>query len=445
MHKRSIPHRHGLSSTFLGFLLPYLLISCRNSGRSMDADTTLLDVAPDLFTPSDASSEKLSLPKPDVRIGLAGGTSCEVSSQCLSNACTLGFCSDWAHAMQIGINTSAAGANVKQAISDFPLLVRLNATTFVFSEARPKGADIRFMDSSGKNLSFEIERWDVDGRVADIWVLVPRIEGDSRQNYIYMYWGNQYAVPFSEGPSVFGNFANVLHLTPVQATAVLSLEDTSGQGNNGCFQENSPSPTFIDGIAGKGLLLPNDSKICLATSNPKEAPRVFSISLWFNTETTLGGGIVLFASTKFGNSGKYDRVVWMDPYGHLSFGVFKSNSLIPVSSLGRYNDGEWHLLVARISSSGQYLFVDGESVADDIATSSFDLIFKEGHWRFGEGPVTSDSQFIQGPGAQPAKSNFLTGAIDEARVFLGEHSDAWIKLSFATQRPGATAVSYTGL
>jgi hypothetical protein len=39
-------------------------------------------------------------------------------------------------------------------------------------------------------------------------------------------------------------------------------------------------------------------------------------------------------------------------------------------------------------------------------------------------------------------SRRFQGALDEVRILGGEESDAWIKLAYATQRPGATAVSY---
>ena len=128
----------------------------------------------------------------------------------------------------------------------------------------------------------------------------------------------------------------------------------------------------------------------------------------------------------------------MDSSGRLSFAVVHNGTLATVSSLEGYGDNKWHFIVARFSSSGQYLFVDGESVADDPTTTSADAYI--GFWRFGEEPATSPPSHA--PDAAVSTGDFIFGSIDEARIATDELSDAWIKLSYATQRPGATAVIY---
>ena len=50
-------------------------------------------------------------------------------------------------------------------------------------------------------------------------------------------------------------------------------------------------------------------------------PTVYSEELWFKTTTTTGGKLIGFGSAATGNSGSYDRHVYMLNNGQLSFGT----------------------------------------------------------------------------------------------------------------------------
>jgi hypothetical protein len=107
-----------------------------------------------------------------------------------------------------------------------------------------------------------------------------------------------------------------------------------------------------------------------------------------------------------------------------------------VRSLASYKNGDWHLVIARFSPAGQYLMVDGESVADD-PTSTADESFA-GYWRFGEAAISSLAPTL---GEPAATSNLIAGTLDEIRVSSAPASDAWARLAFATERPDGHAVT----
>ena len=192
-----------------------------------------------------------------------------------------------------------------------------------------------------------------------------------------------------------------------------------------------------NGIAGPGLALGGDGAY-LATSKRVASPQTFSISLWFKTTSTARAGLAGFASRQTGSDALFDRAIWMDERGRLSFAVLLEDASATLSSLTGYNDGAWHLVVARFSGSGQYLMVDGESIADDPTSSGGETYNR--YWRFGEEPLSS-SPAVAIDASVPA-GNFFSGTLDEIRITNDEPSDAWIKLAYATQRPGATAVVY---
>jgi len=435
----SLPSGRGPHALFAGPLGLLLALGCSSNRTTPDASAVAVDAQP-ADRPTDQvfndDGPAAVAPTLDAKLGLGGGSVCAVAEQCLSGACTLGRCSDWAHAKQIAIDTTTTGANIQGSVMAFPLLVRLNATNFAFGEARPDGADIRFVDSSGNNLAHEIERWDAQQAVAEIWVLVPRIAGNSRSSTVLMYWGNQLAAPTSSGPSVFGSFSCIFHMGENPNTSGLQMDDGSGQGNPGTVQTQSTANPRGEGITGSGMAL--DGRSFLTTFRRLTAPQPMTLALWFKTSSADGGGIAGFASKLLGNDRVHDRSVAMDTSGRLSFSVLHGGEPQTVTSLASYNDGRWHFLIARFSTSGQYLFVDGEAVADDTTLTDADSY--QGFWRFGEEPVASIPAGVSD--TDPRSGYYLSGLIDEVRISPSALGDDWIKLAYATQRPGATAVIY---
>ncbi len=83
-------------------------------------------------------------------------------------------------------------------------------------------------------------------------------------------------------------------------------------GDSGAVAGNTGdhAPVF-DGVNGN-----------VATAAPIAGPTVYSEELWFNTTTTSGGKLIGFGSAQTGNSGSYDRHVWMLDNGQLRFGVW---------------------------------------------------------------------------------------------------------------------------
>jgi hypothetical protein len=76
--------------------------------------------------------------------------------------------------------------------TDFPVPVKLeNGVNIDYSKIKDDGSDIRFVDSEGNLLSYEIDIWDNNGD-SFLWVVIPLIQsGDP--TYIYMYYGNESA------------------------------------------------------------------------------------------------------------------------------------------------------------------------------------------------------------------------------------------------------------
>jgi hypothetical protein len=341
--------------------------------------------------------------------------------------------------MRIAIDTTSSGADIRQAVTGFPLLVRLSASNFDFAHARHDGADVRFLDTDGKALSHEIERWDAQRELAELWVLLPRVESASKDNVVHMYWGNSLAAPVSAGSEVFGDLACALHMVRDSDGIASHLQDSSGRANTALMQGSSTAATQPDGVSGLAIGLDGSSGY-LATSTVTRSPQTFSLSVWLKTTGTPPAAIAGFADKQTGSVLQFDRAISMDDRGRLSFGVLRGSTLTTVASLTSYSDGAWHHVVARLSDGGQYLFVDGESIADDPTSSGANDYI--GFWRFGEDPLIA---LTATHSAGATMGNLFAGVLDEIRIAISAQSDAWIKLAYATQRPDTTVVSYQAL
>ncbi len=138
---------------------------------------------------------------------------------------------DWQKSGTIFIDTTPLGANLPASASleGFPLLVRLHKDYFDFSKALPNGDDVRFSNADGKPLAFQIEHWSVVEGAASIWVRMPQIRGNKRQE-LRMHWGNATASGESNGGAVFNEsngYLTVLHMgeKPVDEVGTVTPED----------------------------------------------------------------------------------------------------------------------------------------------------------------------------------------------------------------------------
>lgn len=148
----------------------------------------------------------------------------------LSSAASSAQYADWPHSGSLYILTTPEGASLPATSREqnFPLLVRLHKDWFDFSQATADGHDIRFATKTGEPLPFQIEHWDPAAGAASIWVRIPVIEGNSRQE-IRMYWGQADADSESNGAAVFNaanGYLSVWHMNDAVDDVVGTLTST---------------------------------------------------------------------------------------------------------------------------------------------------------------------------------------------------------------------------
>jgi len=340
--------------------------------------------------------------------------------------------SEWGHSGSMYIITTSEGADLPATAveRDFPLLVRLCRDFFDFSQAKPRGEDIRF-SAAGKPLTYQIESWDAAGGNADVWVRIPTIKGNDQQA-IKMHWGNAKANSESDGEKVFGTkegFAGVWHLGD-------NLEDATSNNLNGFDKPDKPT-TNTAGIIGDAQEFGVNKNIVIRPPGTKPDRRVTcmpsgnadrTMSAWVNPTSFEGRN---WASASIGGWG--EPLPGQKPHMGLSYMTMTGRGQ-PRFHLYGFDPrcatmlprNEWSHIALSISQNRVRFYVDG--VLDRTIDNNARAVSKLGTLKT---PASTPVDLgDHGNGRGP-----FNGALDEVRFESIARSDNWLKLCFENQKP----------
>ena len=313
---------------------------------------------------------------------------------------------DWKHSGSIWLLTTPDGAELsaEAKVEQFPVLVRLHLDFFDFARAKPNGDDLRFSSSTGERLAFQIEEWDAAKGIASVWVRVPLITGNSRQE-IKVHWGNANAVSESDGKAVFNEsngYLSVWHMNdPVRDdTGTLTSTDTGTTATQGVI---GAARYFAEGkgVFGGDMI-----------SNYPTGASSHSTEAWFRAEKPNGRVLA------WGNEHAQGKVVmhYMSP-PHVKMECYFSGAdvrgkqSIPLT--------EWIQVVHTYEKGDSRLYVNGVLDAT-TQTQSAPLALK-----------TPARLFL---GGWYHNYDFV-GDLDEVRISKVVRSPEWVKLQFENQKP----------
>jgi len=134
--------------------------------------------------------------------------------------------------------------------------------------------------------------------------------------------------------------------------------------------------------------------------------QTFTVEAWVKTSGTAGGKIIGFGSHATGSSTTYDRHLYVDSGGRVSFGVNPFQARV-LRSPAVVNDNAWHHVVGTLGAGGQRLYVDGQLVAQNTASTSAQPF--TGYWRVG-------GDNLGGWPNRPTNA-YLNGSLDEVAVY----------------------------
>jgi hypothetical protein len=335
----------------------------------------------------------------------------------------------WQHSGSMFILTTPEGANLPATATekDFPLLVRLHKDSFDFSKSKANGEDIRFSSGDGAPLAYEIEQWDAVNGLAAIWVKIPTLTGNARQE-IKMYWGKADAISESNGPAVFNatnGYVAVLHMneTVQDATGAVTAKDTGTTVTNGMIGKSRYFPGDKGLVCGEPIKgnppaetehpynqLGNDG----ITSFPKGVS-AHSTQAWFRT-SEINRDLV-----DWGVEGVFNKVqikIASPPR------IFIDGNFASTAGNTRLSQSQWHQVVYTSTPGAPQvarIYVDGKLDA------SSDVVMKL--------PIKSKLWV----GGWLDSYNFI-GDIDEVRVSQTARSADWIKMEYENQKSLQTLV-----
>ena len=182
----------------------------------------------------------------------------------------------WQYRKKVAFDATDKGGNVKESLTDAPVLVRLHSGNFAFGNANKDGSDIRFVSADDKSpLKFHIEKYDPKLEMAQVWVKVPKITGAGNTDSIWLYYGND-SVPAGQEAGATYDTAQVLvfHLNESEG----SPKDATAYGNHGTtFSGTLGTQTVIgNGASFKG----GTDKIVVPRSPSINFAKGFSFSTW---------------------------------------------------------------------------------------------------------------------------------------------------------------------
>lgn len=325
----------------------------------------------------------------------------------------------WSHSRTYVLADSLAVPGVAGGV---PILIRLDASTFDFAEARGEGQDLRFTGSDGLILPHQTERWDSSGRLAEIWVRlpVPNIANEGRT--IRMRWGHPEAPdvtpPYRVFPSSDG-YAAVWHLAEEDSGAHASptYRNSARDGDHGL--DHVPG---IDrgGVIGQGHGFDTTGHVRVLYATPALRPAAtFTLAAWYQADTTGTHGSML---ATMGESWglRVDSLGAFQPFINVD-----SNYRSPAA--GRHVlDGRWHFLAATYDGQALRAYVDGLQTDTLAIAVTFDYAYGK--------------DFILGAASHFKKGQSTIGRLDEVQVLAAARSPEWIRFAFETQRPGSKAL-----
>ena len=181
----------------------------------------------------------------------------------------------------------------------------------------------------------------------------------------------------------------------------------------------APRPPSGALTGDNALAFPGSASGQSGTTSAVTGPTTFTAEAWFKTTTTSGGKIVGFGGNSTGSSSSYDRHIYMDNSGRITFGVYP-NAVKTVRSTTAYNDGQWHHVAASLSPAGMQLSMDGLKVGSDPSVTGAQGY--AGFWRIGGDNLGSWPN-------QPS-SQYFNGSIDEVAIYPTALSGAQIRDHF---------------
>lgn len=331
----------------------------------------------------------------------------------------------WSHSMEVILDTSPGGADVASTVTGFPVLIRLQAADFKFSESAGRGRDIRILDAAGALLPHQIESWDSGGARASIWVRVGTIQGNTPGQVMRMLWGNPAAAEIGNGAAVFPaseGYLGVWHLGGPGTTARPNAVGAANPAKPGNFEGKEGRPGLIgacDSLDGA------DDHLSLGEGF-EDFSGGFTFSIWAFPTAIMSWARLLDLGN--GTAKENILVARFESSNKLYFhsrNPEEGNMVSKVDSM--FVSNQWQHISVTFSGGRATTFRNGNPVRTDTGLASMAKVKRISNF-LGRSNWTADEYF--------------QGKLDEATISSTARSAAWIRLGYQNQKTGQSLVRF---
>ncbi len=327
----------------------------------------------------------------------------------------------------INLNSAKSKISSSSLITNFPLLIRFDRSSFDFNQAHPNGDDIHFAKTDNTILPHEIELWDPTSQTAAVWVNIDTISGNRPDQFLIMKWGGTDVIGQSDGAAVFdtvNGFSGVWHLNESPSSGADAIKDRTVNGYNGTPSSSITDDNIVPGISSNGLWFNgiNDS----INAGFLQLDGHYTLSCW--AKPSLGPCvnwrfIIKEVSYTLWYDSKWDGVraehfaddfVWHGTYQDTDDSIPYPLSL-----------ETWHYVTSTYDGDKIRVYIDGEIVDSSLS------IAMNPH-------INIDTPLLFGG----RENEFLKGVIDEIRIEHKARSADWIRLSYQNQHPDSSVLKF---
>ncbi|BCU79481.1 DUF2341 domain-containing protein [Luteolibacter sp. LG18] len=292
---------------------------------------------------------------------------------------------EWTQRQPVTVDAKDAGDAGSATV-----LVRLHDGNFQFGSAKEDGSDLRFIGEDGKELAYQIEKYDCVMNEAFVWVKVPAVKGGAAK--FTLYYGNPKAAAES-APAYDADTVLVYHFADRGAAPA----DSSPAKNNA----EKPGQASDGAVVGGGLRLAAGEPVSVPNTATLEwtANQALTWSAWVKP-AALRPNAVLFSRDSF-------RVLLDDGKLVVENNGTRSSAGAPIAA------GAWSHVAFIAEGAVIKTYVNG------VAAGSL-----------GAGLPASTAPLLIG-GASAADR--ATGELDELEISKVARPEGWLKLAALTQ------------
>ncbi|MFO1006645.1 MAG: DUF2341 domain-containing protein [Planctomycetaceae bacterium] len=325
---------------------------------------------------------------------------------------------NWDSRMRLTFDNATRAEN----LTDFPILVTLDTNRFDYSLAQANGADIRFVDTDGTVLDYEIETWNPNGQSA-IWVKVPRIDASSGSDSIWMYYGNAAASDAQNPTGVWSNgYVGVWHLSGNPSEAMAIQDSSSSQVDGTSIGMDASNQ--VNGPIGGALKFDGVSEYIRLNSTGTDPtavdPSQLTIEAWAQSLGDTGTAERIVNRRNIVGTAIYESYGLATSSGDRSRLVNSTGTPDLVGTEGTLPEDRWRYVTGVLADGNSSLYVDGVLNATQSGVNSFG---------------SSDATITIGAGEMGLTSTisqYWKGGVDEVRLSNVARSAAWTSAQYAS-------------